>query len=96
MKYDFLIENSIRTIRYKELPNVAPSYYFASKDFEEQILYDKGFLVNDIFNLTNVGIVTARDSFTIHNSIHDVENTIVEFLKLNDEEARVKSIWEKM
>lgn len=90
MKYDFLIENSIRTIRYKELPNVAPSYYFASKDFEEQILYDKGFLVNDIFNLTNVGIVTARDSFTIHNSIHDVENTIVEFLKLNDEEARVK------
>ncbi len=89
-KYDFLNKNSIKTIFFKELPNIAPSYFFVTKDFEEQTEYDKGFSVNELFTLNNVGIVTARDSFTIHNSKQEVENTIVEFLKLDDEEARIK------
>jgi predicted helicase len=90
MKYDFLNDNSLKTVAYKELPNIAPNYFFASKDFEEQTSYDKGFSVNGIFTLNNVGIVTARDGFTIHNSKQDVENTITEFLRLDDEEARTK------
>jgi predicted helicase len=90
MKYDFLNENSIQNIDYQELPNIAPNYFFARKNFEEQTSYDKGFSVNEIFTLNNVGIVTARDGFTIHNSKQEVENTITEFLKLDDEEARIK------
>lgn len=90
IKYDFLNGNSINTIAYQELPNVAPNYLFVSKDLEEQTSYDKGFSVNEIFTLKNVGIVTARDGFTIHNSKQYVENTITEFLKLDDEEARTK------
>ena len=89
-KYDFLNENSLKTVAYNELSNIAPNYFFASKDFEEQTSYDKGFSVNGIFTLNNVGIVTARDGFTIHNSKQDVENTITEFLKLDDEDARIK------
>lgn len=90
MKYDFLNENSLETVSYKELLNIAPNYFFASKDFEEQTSYDKGFSVNEIFKLYNVGIVTARDGFTIHNSKQEVKNTITEFLKLDEEEARIK------
>ena len=90
IKYDFLNENSISTIDYKELPNIAPNYFFLNKDFEAQKGYDEGFLISELFPLNNVGIVTARDGFTIHNSKKDVENTISEFLKLDDEEARIK------
>lgn len=90
MKYDFLNENSIATIDYKELPNVAPNYFFLNKDFDSQKGYDEGFSISELFPLNNVGIVTARDGFTIHNSKKDVENTISEFLKLDDEEARIK------
>jgi very-short-patch-repair endonuclease len=90
MKYDFLNENSLKTVNYKELPNIAPNYFFTDKDFDEQTSYDKGFSVNEIFLLNNVGIVTARDGFTIHNSKQEVENTITEFLKLDDEDARIK------
>jgi predicted helicase len=90
MKYDFLNENSIATIDYKELPNVAPNYFFLNKDFDAQKGYDVGFSISELFPLNNVGIVTARDGFTIHNSKKDVENTISEFLKLDDEEARIK------
>ncbi|MEJ7625518.1 MAG: N-6 DNA methylase [Ferruginibacter sp.] len=90
MKYAFLYENPIKNIDYKELPNIAPNFFFTSKNFEEQIEYDKGFSVNEIFTLNNVGIVTARDAFTIHNTKQGVENTITEFLKLDDEEARIR------
>ena len=62
MKYDFLIENSLKTISYKELPNVAPNYFFRFKDFGEQTEYDKGFLLNELFSEQSMGITTGNDS----------------------------------
>ena len=88
MKYDFLNENLIKSVAYKELPNIAPSYFFTSKDFEAQKSYDKGFLISELFPLNNVGIVTARDNFTIHPPKKEVKSTINAFLSLDDETAR--------
>ncbi len=89
-KYDFLMENSISTIAYKELPNKAPMYFMVQKNFEIQEEYNKGIKLTELFELNNVGIVTARDGFTIHNTKTELEKTIVEFLSLEDEEARAK------
>jgi predicted helicase len=89
-KYEFLNGNSLASITFKELPNVAPNYFFVDKDFEEQISYDSGFSITELFPLNNVGIVTARDNFTIHDSKEQVEKTIKEFLSLDDESARNK------
>jgi predicted helicase len=89
-KYDFLSTNSINTIKYKELPNVAPNYFFVNKDFDVQEIYDKGVKITELFKLNNVGIVTARDNFTIHKSEIDLRNTIEDFLALDEETARVK------
>ena len=89
-KYDFLLNNSIATVPYKLLPNKAPMYFMVQKDFALEAKYQQGFAVNECFPLNNVGIVTARDSFTIHNSKYDVENTIIEFLSLDDETARIR------
>ena len=90
LKYDFLSNNSIKTIDYKKLPNVAPNYFLVNKDFEAQEIYDNGLKLNDIFTLNNVGIVTARDSFTIHQSQDELTKTIEDFLTLDDESARIK------
>ena len=89
-KYNLLTENSINSIKYKELPNVAPNYFFVNKDFEVQAIYDNGFRLSELFTLNNVGIVTARDEFTIHKSKLELQNTIEEFLSLDDEVARIK------
>ena len=90
VKYDFLIENSLKEIDFKLLPNIAPNYFFVNKDFGVQEEYDEGFKVNKIFPLNNVGIVTARDHFTIHETKEELKKTINEFLSLDDEEARQK------
>jgi hypothetical protein len=50
----------------------------------------KDLKLNDLISLNNVGIVTARDSFTIHKSENELIKTIEDFLSLDDETARIK------
>ncbi len=89
-KYDFLNENSIASVKWNELQPAEPNYYFVNKDFAAQSEYDKGFKINELFPVNSVGIVTARDGFTIHSTKEDVKNTIEEFLGLKDEVARIR------
>src|SRR5690554_6005038 len=56
IKYDFLIEKSLRAISYKELPNVAPNYFMVQKDFGLESEYNKGIILNELFPTNNVGI----------------------------------------
>ena len=87
-KYDYLLSNSLRTVKWRKLKPAAPQYFFISKDFSLQKEYEKGFSVREIFPVNSVGIVTARDSFTIHDTAQSVKNTIDEFIKLDVETAR--------
>ncbi len=89
-KYDFLNENSLKTVPYKKIPNIAPNYFFTPKNFEEQKNYDLGFAVNELFTVNSVGIVTARDNFTIHDSKQKLQDTIETFLEMEDEKSRYK------
>jgi predicted helicase len=90
MKYDFLNENFLSSINWTELNPQEPELFFVPKDFGVKSEYDEGFSVVDLFPLNNVGIVTARDNFTIHQTKEEVKKTIEEFLSLDDETARNK------
>ena len=68
MKYDFLNENSLKSIPYKELPIVAPDYFFVVKDFGIKNIYDKGFAIIELFKINSLGIQTHRDSLSIASS----------------------------
>ena len=89
-KYDYLNKHSLSSINYKELPNVAPNYFFVNKDFESQKGYDLGFKLNDLFVLNNVGIVTSRDGFVISDSKDELVNRIKSFFILSKEEILSK------
>ena len=63
-KHDFLTENSLNTIPYKELPNVAPQYYFVHKDFETKKDFDGG----------NQSTKNMKFKYSIcHPNNHDIE-----------------------
>ena len=68
VKYDFLSQNSLKTIPYKELPNITPNYFFVQKDFDAQKSYDRGFKVNELFTINGVGLTTAHDEFVIREN----------------------------
>lgn len=64
-KYDFLNENSITTIAYNELLNIAPNYFFVGKNFEDERKYSEGFAVNKLFSQVLLGPNSHRDEFAI-------------------------------
>jgi predicted helicase len=91
-KYDFLNENSMQTIPYKELPNIAPNYFLVPKDFDAQKGYNKGFSVNELFSLNNVGIVTARDGILIHENKKDLMDNIKKQYQIEPDLHKVQKI----
>ncbi len=91
-KYNYLLENTIKTVQYNKLENVAPNYFFVMKDFEEQKVYDEGFSVVELFPLNNVGIVTAKDSILIANTKLELKKQVESFYKIEINESLVKQI----
>jgi predicted helicase len=89
-KYHFLNDNTLVALKWTELPSETPQYFLAEKNFANQDEYKKGFAIQELFSVNNVGIVTARDEFTIHYTKKGIKNTIEEFLALDDEDARNK------
>jgi len=98
-KFDYLLSHALLETRanqklpavyFKDLRPAAPEYFFVPKDYRDKGTYDKGFSVTDLFPVNSVGILTARDGFTIHESPGAVQAVIKDFLSLTDEEAREK------
>lgn len=90
LKYDFLLGNSLSLINFKKIPCIAPNYYYVDKDFDEQIVYNEGFAINEIFIKFSSGIATARDSFTIQFSLNDLKMILKEFSETEIEISRIK------
>lgn len=82
-KYNFLSENSIKSIPYKELPNVAPNYFFVPKNFNGKDDYEKGFKIDDLFSLNSLGIQTHRDQFVIDINKQNLSKRIKELYDSN-------------
>ena len=88
-KYETLNEIGFSSISNQLKPS-SPHYAWVQRDEAELENYDLGFSMQALFPVNSVGIVTARDSFTIHNSEEDVKKTITKFLTLDDEAARTE------
>ncbi|HAV4298265.1 TPA: DNA methyltransferase, partial [Acinetobacter baumannii] len=89
-KYQFLLNNSVSTIPYTLLQNKAPNYFMIPQNTSLEDVYSQFISIDELFPIGSVGIVTARDEFTIKQRREDVTATIKNFLELDDEEARSK------
>ncbi|UQD55975.1 type ISP restriction/modification enzyme [Flavobacterium sp. K5-23] len=80
-KYDFLTENSLNTIDFNKLPNIAPYYFFVNKDFDEQKEYDKGFALNELYIINSLGLLTKRDKFITDFNKPSIKKRLNDFLE---------------
>lgn len=87
-KYDFLLENSLKSAPYKEIDFSSPSYFFTPKDFEEKETYEKGFYLLDLFKETSLGVLSKNDDITIDFEKSFLKNRIDNFRILSVEELR--------
>ncbi len=89
-KYDFLLENSLKTVGFNELKNVAPSYFFVTKNMSGQGEYEKGVKVDLLFPLNASGIKTQRDDASIKFSQKECDEIKNDFLSLTNEQLIAK------
>ena len=64
-KYEFLQNNSLKTVEYKELNPEKPFYFLIPKNFDLIEKFEKGFKVDDLFKKNVTGIVTMGDGFIV-------------------------------
>jgi predicted helicase len=91
-KYDFLFENSFKSVPYIKLPNVSPNYFFVNKDFEEEKNYNEGFVINDLFTNNLVGIATAKDAILINEDNQQLLNNVETYYGIQANEKLIQKI----
>jgi hypothetical protein len=89
-KYRACLEMEFDTAPWVEIQPQSPSYLFIPQDESLRAEYEKGCKITDIFPVSSVGIVTARDNLTIQFTKEEVKKVIKDFSALKPEEARQK------
>lgn len=87
-KYTWLETHAVENTRWRKLEPRSSGYYFIRRDEKSSRRYERFPSVSDIFPVNSVGIVTARDSLTIHRSEQEVWRTVTLFSKADTEIAR--------
>ena len=85
-KYNFLKENDLNSVEWKEFSTQAPYYLF--RYYDKKVLKEwlKNLSIDKIFELSSTGICSQRDSIVIHNSKQSIKQLINDFCNLSKEE----------
>lgn len=90
VKYDYLSNNSIKTVDFNELKPENPFYFFIPRNTDGQEEFEKGFRVDKLFTKNVTGIVTMGDNFIIDERIDILKNRLEYFLYNNLSESYIK------
>ena len=82
-KYNFLLNNSLSTVKFEKVEYQAPLYLFRKQDMDLKAIYDTGFSVTDLFEINGVGITTAHDEFVISEDKEALLEKFTKFKKCN-------------
>jgi len=88
-KYDWLLENDIKTTNWQELSPKSEFYLFIHRDESFLESYEKYPKITEVFPVNSVGIVTARDKLTIKWTPEEVWSTVLNFSNIDSESARL-------
>lgn len=78
-KYEFLYENDLNSIKWTLVKNNEPFYLFLPQNNDLLEEYNKGISVKDIFMLSSVGIVSAKDSILISTNTEKLKQQIHDY-----------------
>ncbi|WP_319201928.1 type ISP restriction/modification enzyme [uncultured Ilyobacter sp.] len=92
VKFDFLNNNSLNSINFKKLKNVAPDYFMVPKDYSLKKKYDKGFSLNELFLSSSVGIVTSKDKILVNADKNKLIYNVEKHYKDKVTEENIKNI----
>ena len=87
-KFDLCLDNSIETLDFTEIKPKTPFYLFVPQNEKLREQYEGFWSVKDIFKLSSVGVVTAKDNFVIDESKELLQKRFQNF-KFSDRDKRL-------
>lgn len=78
-KYEFLSENSLKSLPFEKIEYKEPDFYFFNKNLDLEDEYKKNIYIKDFFHLDCVGIATSRDGLVIDDNKEKLESKLQEF-----------------
>lgn len=90
MCHRLLAAHDVSSLAWSSLQPSVPFFLFTPQDSDLRAEYEQGVKITDVMPVYSAGIVTARDSLTIHWTAENLLKTVREFASLPVEEARAK------
>ncbi len=87
-KYAFLAQNDLNSIEWLEIAPRAPFYLLLPLKTPLLEEYEQGFSVQDMFQISSVGIVTGRDHIVFHKDKESLLRLLKDFSTLEPSELR--------
>ncbi|MCR6586231.1 type ISP restriction/modification enzyme [Campylobacter insulaenigrae] len=78
-KYEFLYENDLNSIKWTLVKNNEPFYLFLPQNNDLLEEYNEGISVKDMFMLSSVGVVSAKDSILISTNAEKLKQQIYDY-----------------
>ncbi|MGL2507183.1 type ISP restriction/modification enzyme [Helicobacter pylori] len=89
-KYAFLAQNDLNSIEWLEIAPREPSYLLIPQETPLLEEYEQGFSVQEMFQISSVGIVTGRDHIVFHKDKESLLKLLKDFSTLEPSELRRK------
>ncbi len=89
-KYAFLAQNDLNSIEWLELAPREPFYLLIPQETPLLDEYEQGFSVQEMFQISSVGIVTGRDHVVFHKDKESLLELLKDFSTLEPNELRRK------
>ncbi|WP_406812716.1 type ISP restriction/modification enzyme [Helicobacter pylori] len=87
-KYAFLAQNDLNSIEWLEIAPREPFYLLIPQKTPLLDEYEQGFSVQDMFQISSVGIVTGRDHVVFHKDKESLLKLLKDFSTLEPSELR--------
>ena len=91
-KYGWLAANDVTTTNWTELAPKSPDYWFVQRDEALADEYEASWALTDIFPVSSVGVVTARDKLAIQWSKDEMARVARDFAARTEEDARERYV----
>ncbi|MFT2723350.1 N-6 DNA methylase [Helicobacter pylori] len=78
-KYAFLAQNDLNSIEWLELTPREPFYLLLPLETHSLDEYEQGFSVQDMFQISSVGIVTGKDRIFIANNTESLKEQVLKY-----------------
>ena len=91
-KYDFLNQNSLKSIEWNNLTPEAPNFFLVKKDFDQSGMYELGFKIDEMFQVNGVGVVTSKDNILISESKKELTQNVENYYKIKFDNSIIQKI----